>query len=311
MKKLQLLLLVAFFTIICSAPAFAGTAGQIIFGVDQHGGFHLEAYDLDNPTASPKFIGNIPTEVENLTGVGGGIFYGIQSNGGTNCLYEFKVGGSYSDGYTMSEKLISDAIGHSNIDSMDWDGTNLYAISNNSVTGNATTLFKLGLDGSVVGTDINLDSSGGFNTLRNDKFEGMAYNVADGYFYLSYTHKFVTVDGVIQKDVNNKPIWSEKSDLFKMDSSGNLTLLGIMGYAQVEALTFIDGALYGVSDGTDNLFEINFDVDGNFTGTGDGSTWKHDIEGMAVGSTVPIPGAIWLLGSGLMGLVGFKRRKKS
>jgi len=41
--------------------------------------------------------------------------------------------------------------------------------------------------------------------------------------------------------------------------------------------------------------------------------YDADLDGMSVhvilsGSRIPIPGAIWLLGSGLIGLVGFRRK---
>jgi hypothetical protein len=44
-------------------------------------------------------------------------------------------------------------------------------------------------------------------------------------------------------------------------------------------------------------------------------TWSqewpyHDFDNIVLGSPTPIPGAIWLLGTGLAGLVGLKRRKR-
>ncbi|BDQ32841.1 VPLPA-CTERM sorting domain-containing protein [Pseudodesulfovibrio portus] len=45
-------------------------------------------------------------------------------------------------------------------------------------------------------------------------------------------------------------------------------------------------------------------------------TWSqdwpyHDFDNIVLGSPTPIPGAIWLLGTGLAGLVGLKRRKRA
>ena len=39
-----------------------------------------------------------------------------------------------------------------------------------------------------------------------------------------------------------------------------------------------------------------------------GNTWGFRIDGSLTPSTVPIPGAVWLLGSGLIGLVGIRRK---
>jgi hypothetical protein len=49
---------------------------------------------------------------------------------------------------------------------------------------------------------------------------------------------------------------------------------------------------------TINVFDI----------TSDSSVWLDDIEIGA--SSVPIPGAIWLLGSGIFGLAGFRQKRK-
>jgi hypothetical protein len=39
------------------------------------------------------------------------------------------------------------------------------------------------------------------------------------------------------------------------------------------------------------------------------ATWTLDSEGVLTYSAVPLPPAVWLLGSALLGLVGVARRK--
>lgn len=54
---------------------------------------------------------------------------------------------------------------------------------------------------------------------------------------------------------------------------------------------------------------ITFDLIGplSFTHSGTIKEWKIDINT----TTVPVPAAVWLFGSGLLGLVGLSRRKKA
>ena len=56
-----------------------------------------------------------------------------------------------------------------------------------------------------------------------------------------------------------------------------------------------------------NNHSITFDLLGplSFTSSGTVKEWKIDINSTAV----PVPAAVWLFGSGLLGLIGFARRK--
>lgn len=52
------------------------------------------------------------------------------------------------------------------------------------------------------------------------------------------------------------------------------------------------------------LLFLDVSRESGFTGGGDG----YDIDGVVATNQVPIPAAVWLLGSGLLGLVGLRRR---
>lgn len=47
------------------------------------------------------------------------------------------------------------------------------------------------------------------------------------------------------------------------------------------------------------------------TGTGTNNTWVYDDIAFNTVNTVPLPAAVWLFGTGLLGLIGMARRKKS
>ena len=82
----------------------------------------------------------------------------------------------------------------------------------------------------------------------------------------------------------------------------------------IQALEFSsDGTLYGIDneptpDGTDalQLYRINpRSGSTSLIGVGGG-----DVRGLAFASPIPVPAAVWLFGSGLLGLIGIARRKK-
>jgi len=79
--------------------------------------------------------------------------------------------------------------------------------------------------------------------------------------------------------------------------------MGIVGYLVVKA-----GPNFAV-------YEYNDVITGNMPNTGLWDTSDLSNKGMShitayQASVVPVPAAIWLFGSGLIGLVGFTRRKK-
>jgi len=66
----------------------------------------------------------------------------------------------------------------------------------------------------------------------------------------------------------------------------------------------------GVPPGQTSLASWNLSDTLNFSGTWSGTPGSFTLtSGTVTASTVPIPGAVWLLGSGIVGLIGLKRRQ--
>ena len=84
--------------------------------------------------------------------------------------------------------------------------------------------------------------------------------------------------------------------------TGNATLIGDLGYTTVNGLSFKNNMLFGVEDGG-NFLQVD-----TTTGAATSIAFNGKRLWAITTSPIPIPPALWLFGSGLIGLVGFARR---
>ena len=283
------------------------TIGLCFLSVSAASAFKIYGVDDDSDTIKlfDTSTGNydviaqgVPDEIESLTWAGGTTYYGMRSDNArdsTSQLYKFDISGD-----DVTWEAVGGEIAYNNIDALQYADGMLYATDNKK-----DKLLALNTNGEVQGSvDV--------GALGLKKVEGLAYN--NGTLYASDTNN----DG--QKPTDDKAYTDHSSALFTIDisniniSQGSITGIdvqnvGQIGFGQVEALLFADGALYGTSDMHNVFFQIDLNA------TGDLGTylndWGSDIEGVAIAETaVPEPSTIILLGFGLLGLAAFKRKRK-
>ena len=101
-----------------------------------------------------------------------------------------------------------------------------------------------------------------------------------------------TTANVSPLSLHSTDVWDASTLTLSSDGTSNPN----QNLLNFSVLRFFDPAGF-------NSITFNFDIAGGYTG------------GMGVGnmtvSTIPVPAAIWLFGSGLVGLIGLARRKKS
>ncbi|SKA90426.1 VPLPA-CTERM protein sorting domain-containing protein [Paucidesulfovibrio gracilis DSM 16080] len=75
-----------------------------------------------------------------------------------------------------------------------------------------------------------------------------------------------------------------------------------LGYAQQDGSFDFDGLITGTSA----ILVRDVSRDFGFTGSGDG----FDLDGVVANYATPLPAGIWLLGGGLIGLIGLRHRRR-
>lgn len=101
-----------------------------------------------------------------------------------------------------------------------------------------------------------------------------------------------------------------------VDAAGNIIFNGNGAYAYNAMWNGIAGDGYnydyiGIANGPYGDWLSFLDAEGDVTAVGGGALYQADFYYMGIAeiNAVPVPTAVWLLGSGLLGLVGIRRRK--
>ena len=103
------------------------------------------------------------------------------------------------------------------------------------------------------------------------------------------------------------PSWSEEATI-SLYSEGGETVLNIFDGGNSDPVTAVGGMALGQT-AADGLLLIEFyEVDFDDIADGADAIWDGTLSIEYETAVVPVPAAAWLLGSGLLGLLGLRRR---
>lgn len=176
-------------------------------------------------------------------------------------------------------------------------------LASGSVLGGITFTYNFG-GGSLAVTDGNQFGGGGpFDTTSGANFLGTDNSdllIDDDDYGLSFAASNAIGFSVITAEM---PGFSLFEDDIQLSAAGTTALLDVNSVQQ----TLSDGSLVfflGIIDDSASF------TSANLTTPNSSGSFFYNIDDIVTTSVVPIPGALWLFGSGLMGLIGFSKRSK-
>ena len=197
-----------------------------------------------------------------------------------------------------------------------FDGS-LYAASYNS---NGTLYLVNPTNGSLTAIgNSGIDYTGGFGSTTSGLY-AVGNGGADLYSINPLTGAATLIGATGLSDAGWRDISTNSSilyfgngpNLYTLNTStGAATLVGTYGSgAEIGALVTVDGTLYGGDQGNGTIDTVDTSTGAaTVTGASANNIWGLAPASVPAGPTVPEPGTVTLLGSGLLGLVGLMRRK--
>jgi len=213
----------------------------------------------------------------------------------------------------------------------DWEGTNGNPDGNiyQNANGIDQRAYWMGVNrknlfGDLTGKSLQTDifSTNNWQTIANGRFgdDGNVYarwvisnKVGDSY------NMFISNSNV-SIDINNLNGWETKSVLltetnftrWANQAANSQSFLEVLAnYSSIGLFLFSGTDTISNTDGGTGTWEDNRLLHyGAYSNNGITATWRLDnLQAVPISVPVPVPAAIWLLGSGLLGLIGIMRRK--